>query len=193
MCAYAPSRLHRGQVQPFKAGINFSLSPDKAHKWLHIIDEALHSRRLDAGAAQKLSGRLMWATQLLFDRVGRAMIKPIFAQKASKDGHVGPRLRQALIWWRNVIAHGVTETKPWTEGGRARAHIFVDAASTPARCAAVLFCDDEVWYTDGPPSTRLLDQLAARRDNQITSLVGSRFAASWFIFVTASCRRSLPL
>ena len=77
--------------------MKFSLSNHKADKWLQTIDEALISQLMDSGTAPKLSGRLMWATQLLFDRVGRAMVKPLFVQKVSRDGRVGPRLRRAIL------------------------------------------------------------------------------------------------
>ena len=42
---------------------------EKCSKWIKVIDEALaEGGRLDSGAAQKLAGRLMWATQHLFYR-----------------------------------------------------------------------------------------------------------------------------
>jgi hypothetical protein len=50
--------------------------------------------------------------------------------------------------------------------------LYVDAASTPARLAAVLFIDGQVLYTDVEPTQQIMEQLAARRDKQITSLVG---------------------
>ena len=48
----------------------------------------------------------------------------------------------------------------------------MDAASTPAWLAAVLSIDRQVIYTDAKPTQQILDQLAARNDKQITSLVG---------------------
>lgn len=127
--------------------------------------------RLDSGAAQKLSGKLMWATQHLFFRVGRAMIKPLFAQKTSHTGVIGPRLLRALRWWHEVLSRGVSEARPWKQCEQPPCRLFVDAASTPARLAGVLFCDGRVHYFDGAPSDRVMEQLARRSDKQITSLV----------------------
>ena len=55
-------------VAPSPEGIKLTLDPEKACKWIKTIDEALERMRLDAGAADKLSGRLMWSTQHLFHR-----------------------------------------------------------------------------------------------------------------------------
>ena len=158
-------------VQPSCDGVLFQLCPVKAAKWLATLDAAIERNHLDSGEAQKLSGRLMWATQALFHRVGRAMIKSIFAQCRSSTGSVGPRLKRALLWWQSVLRMRVAEMRAWNFDERRPCHLFVDAASTPARCAAVLFVDGHVLYTDGPPAPSLMHQLAARNDNQITSLV----------------------
>ena len=111
------------------------------------------------------------ATQHLFYRVGRAMIKPIFAQKASQDGHVGLRLEGALRWWIITLERGVAERRPWKLSEAPPCKLHVDAASTPARLAGVLFCDGSVQYFDVAPSKSIMQQLAQRRDGQITSLV----------------------
>jgi hypothetical protein len=100
------------------------------------------------------------------------MIKLIYAQKTTGTGKVGPRLLAALRWWKFVLQTNVTEHRPWEMMSEERVcRLFVDAASTPPRCAAVLFIDGRVLYTDVAPSKQLLDQLAARNDKQITSLV----------------------
>ena len=98
------------------------------------------------------------------------MIKPIFAQKVSTNGLVGSRLGRALAWWKRVLANEVCQLRPWEEVGTPACHLFVDAAITPPRVAAVLFLEGRVWYTDGRPSEHIMSQLADRRDKQITSL-----------------------
>ena len=86
------------QVQPITKGALFSLPAEKANKWVAIIDDALLRMHLDSGSAQKLAGRLMWGTQLIFYRLGRAMIKAIFFQKGSATGRISPWLLSALKW-----------------------------------------------------------------------------------------------
>ena len=86
------------QVQPTTKGALFSLPAEKAYKWVAIIDDALLRMHLDSGSAQKLAGRLMWGTQLIFYRLGRAMIKANFFQKGSATGRISPWLLSALKW-----------------------------------------------------------------------------------------------
>ena len=157
-------------VQPSTAGVTFCLCEKKTEKWLACLEEAIVTGRLNSGRAQKLAGKLMWATQHLFYRVGRAMIKPIFAQKTCTSGIVGPRLLRALMWWRSILRQGVSEDRPWSVYEKTPCRLFLDAASTPARLAGVLFCDGRKLYFDGAPSEHVLQQFVKRNDNQITSL-----------------------
>lgn len=140
----------------------------------------MDTEHLDSGSAQKLAGRLNFASQHLFHRLGRAMIKPVYAQKTSGSGKVGPRLLAALKWWLVVLVENVSEQRPWCATDSRVCRLFVDAASTPACCAAVLCIDGRFLYTDCEPSAQLITQLAVRRDKQITSLVRPR-AFQWLV------------
>ena len=55
---------------------------------------------------------------------------------------------------------------PMRESGRT-AQLFSDARGFPARMAAVLFADGEMWYTSWEPCEKLRDALLAWRDQQI--------------------------
>ena len=48
--------------------------------------------------------------------------------------------------------------------------MFVDAAGHSSRCAAVLCCESGCFYTDGVPSSQIVNRLVDRRDNQIMGL-----------------------
>ena len=106
-----------------------------------LLDNAICTEILDAGAAAKLAGKLMWATQHLFHRLGRAMIRPLFGHAGAGNGQVGNNLRRALKWWRFVLSTVVTEQRPWLADSRSVAHLWVDAASTPAWVSSVLYID----------------------------------------------------
>ena len=58
-----------------------------------------------------------------------------------RSGNIGPELKIALKWWKAVLDRDVVETHYWKADERALTHLFVDARSTPARCAAVLYLD----------------------------------------------------
>eukprot|EP00959_Pyramimonas_sp_CCMP1952_P094244 1971561-Pyramimonas_sp.AAC.1 len=54
---------------------------------------ALESGKLDPGAAAKLAGALSWASQSLFKRLGRAFLRPRFAQQHGCGSRVNALLR----------------------------------------------------------------------------------------------------
>ena len=68
------------EIAPNEEGFTCRLAPKKAEKCRGVIEAALTSGHMAAGCAQKLAGRLSWATQFLFKRLGRAMLRPIFQQ-----------------------------------------------------------------------------------------------------------------
>ena len=99
------------------------------------------------------------------------MVKPIFQQKFSKKGTIGPRLHCALTWWLQVLSKQVAETWEYFHHDDELCHLFLDAASTPPRCAAVLFANQQILYTDVEPPEWLMEQFQSRNDKQITTLV----------------------
>ena len=158
------------QVQTSCTGVSFTVSPGKATKWLTVIEQAIEQQHLASGCAQKLAWRLTWATQHLFRKLGRAMIKPLFAQCSTTSGSAGPRLLVALEWWAEILHYDITECKAWVEPVQKSCHLFVDAASTPPRCAAVLIMDGGTWYTDVEPPEAIMKSFMKRRDKQIMTL-----------------------
>ena len=178
---------HIVQVQSSKVAVCFSLCPKKRDKWITQIRNALSTGQLDAGNAAKLAGKLNFATQYLFRRLGRAMIRALYAQTSSTTGKIGNRLREAFGWWLRILALNICESHPLNVNEDKKSHrLFVDAASTPAHCAAVLCHNDTMLYTNAEPEKGMLEQLIARRDKQITSLV---FADS----IHENCNASCPL
>ena len=113
-------------------------SDDKVTKWTRRIDLALTSGKLSPGEASKLSGALMWATQAIFKRLGRAMLRPIIRQIHNVKSSIGSELAIALKWWREVLNMGLREERPWHQVPQKTIHMYTDARSTPPRVAAVL-------------------------------------------------------
>ena len=156
--AVADRKTDRGQtlvilgilVRSSSDGVEFHVCPEKAAKWAAQISGAVESLHCDSGTAQKLAGRLNFATQHLFHKLGRAMIKPTYAQKTTGSGRVGPRLLEALKWWLMVLRHNITEHREWQHLEFHACRLSVDAASTPAWLAAVLFFSTGESYTPMP-------------------------------------------
>jgi len=97
-------------VWPSAAG--FALRPEKAKvlKCVACIKEALHEGVLQPGCAQKLAGRLSWATQYLFRRVGRAMLRPIFDHRWSRSVLHRPAPPHTVVPW--FLCGAVQERSP---------------------------------------------------------------------------------
>lgn len=177
--AIAPGKLEFGRSLSV-LGVSVILLPDrfqlrpckgKMMKCLAVMRAALApGGSLPGGGAQKLAGRLQWACQYLFHRLGRAMIRPIYAQAKFGRSSVGEELRFALLWWCRVIELDIVEERFWEVSEAPVAHMFVDASGIESRCAAVLFIDGKCLYTDGVPRQQIMDQFLARRDRQITTL-----------------------
>ena len=68
------------------------------------------------------------------------------------------------------MAERVSELRSWSCEAECPCHLFVDAASAPARCAAVLEVDGHFKYTDTAPPLKLMEKLKERKDKQIMSL-----------------------
>ena len=153
------------------SGINLLPAPKKVRKWLFLIKQALDCGTLCAGQASKLAGALSWAGQHCFEKLGRAMSQPLFAQQSARRGVVRAPLNLALSWWAEVLALGIHQSKPWAQLERQEVHLFADArGGSDPRLAAVLFVDGRAFWSDAPPDQELLEDLAPRRDSQIMAL-----------------------
>ena len=159
-------------VAPSTNGFKMAPAVEKAQKCSRMIETALRIRKLSSGDAEKLAGRLSWATQYMFHRLGRAMLRPIFDQKYSRDGSLSKQLCIALEWWGMVLQQSsdLTEEHFWEVPSVPVARLFVDARGNPARCAAVLYKEGRWLYTDGKPIHAITSALESRKDAQIMAL-----------------------
>ena len=74
------------QVSLAEAGFRLLPAKAKVQKCMAAIRGALETGVLKPGCAEKLAGRLSWAVQVMFYRIGRAMIRPVFDQKRVGNG-----------------------------------------------------------------------------------------------------------
>ena len=143
---------------------------DKLDKWSGRIRDALDTGFLKPGMASKLAGALNWASQHVFHRLGRAMLRPLYRHQTCKGGRVGQHLRLCLEWWLEVMNLDLGQCCEFGEDTRDVVELFCDARGHPARLAAVIYVDNECFYTDWAPPEPLLQNFKARRDNQIMGL-----------------------
>ena len=66
-----------------KKGYTAKPSKRTVNKCLKVLEKAIAEGSLPSGAAQKLAGRLNWAGQHLFHRLGRAMLRVLYDRRRS--------------------------------------------------------------------------------------------------------------
>ena len=120
-------------------GVMFWPSQDKVQKWLETIGRFLGEGCMTAGEASKLAGQLQWAAQCSFNKLGRALLRPIIDHSKSRSSTVSPQLALALSWWLEVLALDLKTVRTWKGNAGKQVHLFCDARSTPPRLGAVLF------------------------------------------------------
>lgn len=106
----------------------------------------------------------------MFNRVGRAVLRPIFDQKSRRDGKVSHELQESLRWWLAVLHAGITEDRRWAEPGGNIVQLLCDASSSPPEVGAVLLIDDTCYFTHMSVPHNVVDMFRRREDNQIMAL-----------------------
>ena len=128
------------------SGVTFWPDEKKVQKWTKQIESFLDKKRITDGESQKLTGALQWGVQKIFNRLGRAMLRPLI--RNNNWAHT----EMALQWWLEVLRLGIKKRRLWMEKNDKPLHLFCDARSTPPRVAAVLFGCKQVLYCDMMPS-----------------------------------------
>ena len=125
-------------LQVGESGLTARPSTDKVRKWRAALQRALDSNRLTAGQASKLAGRLMWASTAMFRKLGRAMLRPLYAHQHRHTSQLGPSLRLCLSFWEETLRLELSQERLWQEPERKRAVLLADARGWPAHLGAVL-------------------------------------------------------
>ena len=107
---------------------------------------------------------------LLFSKIGRAMLRPIFDQKSRRDGQLCNELRRSLQWWLRVLGTDMVELRPWKPVTTKAGHLFCDASANPAQLGAVSILDGTWWWCHYTPPAHILSLFSKRNDNQIMGL-----------------------
>jgi hypothetical protein len=148
----------------------FSLNEEKRVRWLQQIQCFRSCKRMVRREAEEMAGRLSFASEYLFKRLGRAMLRPIFAQKKSRDGSIHAALDAALQWWETALAEQEAEDRWYDDGGGDTAELYCDASGMPGHLCAVLFIAGEAFYCHSEVPAAWREWFTARGDAQIMSL-----------------------
>ena len=148
--------------------VRLRVMPEIARWWLAILGRLLEDRRLSAEESAKMAGRLSFAVTMSANRVGRAFIKPFYAQ--SNDPLPGGRcsswLLTAAAWWRSYLSADFT-SEHTTALARQHFVCWTDAAGQSRLIAAVVASPRGIWFTRCRAPDFIRDQLSPRDDHQI--------------------------
>ena len=156
-----------------RACITVFPSADKVEKWCGQLQRIEKTLTLHAGEAGKIAGRLGFAAQHAFSKLGRAMLRPFYRQQYAPlpSGRLGPLLRLAVKWWLHALTLPLQNTVDLCSLEKRVVDLFCDARGQPPRVAAVLIDEQrEITYTDWAPSQAVMQTFAARKDSQIMGL-----------------------
>ena len=109
----------------------------KAQKWTILLTRILHEWKLDSEQSMKMAGRLGAAVTVSLDKVGRAFVKPFFAQAYDPRKWVTPQLHNASSWWIKFL----TVRPPASfdiKGTRPTIRMWTDASGASRTLAAVV-------------------------------------------------------
>ena len=128
--------------------IRLRVSTDKIRKWLEVLARILADRRLTPEEASKMAGRLSFAVTAAGNKVGRAFIKPFYAQVFAPlpDSHCSGFLLSAVKWWMAYLFARFAATH---SSALARPHLicWTDAAGASRLLAAVITSPRGLWFT----------------------------------------------
>ena len=146
-----------------------AIAEAKAAKWYSALEQILCSKKCDSTKAEKMAGRLSFTVTLAGNRIGRAFVKPFYAQVHSplfNDG-ISHLMKRACRFFKEYLLLGVT-SKRSARSVRRHINIWSDAAGVSGVVAFVAFIPEVGWlWSRWVTPWGTLDSLLERSDNQI--------------------------
>ena len=148
--------------------VSMVVQESKARAWKNVILSILECELLDPGLAAKLAGKLSFAVTAAAGRVGRAYVKPLYAQAAAPLAYhrISIWLSFALVWWMAYL-----DVRPATQVSStvSKRHVvgWCDAAGASRWLGAVVYANGLFFYARCITPGFIWDQLLEREDNQI--------------------------
>ena len=108
------------------------MEPDKAARWSAELRTLLVVRHWSSQEARQWAGRLQWATSVVWGRVGRAYLRPLywFGEEGSSGARLTKRHTVCLEWWLRMLETSQFREIPWdqeVEGAPPTFLVFTDA------------------------------------------------------------------
>ena len=146
-----------------------TVDPAKAAKWTKLLGSILASKCCTQRLAIKMVGRLSFAVMASTGRVGRAYIKPFFAQANAPlpRSRASWQMIQAAEWWIGYFALSAVSIISCGGTDRRVVRAWTDAAGASRWLAAVLHTEVGFFWTRALLPQLIWDQFLPREDEQI--------------------------
>ena len=146
-----------------------SIDSVKADRWSRLLLSILDTRQCSQESAERLAGRLSFAVTVSLGKVGRAYVKPFYAQANDPrpGGGASWALRFASNWWVQYLVSKPKAEYPLS-GKRNHVLAWTDAAGESRWLAAVVYIQGRGYlYTRMRVPDAVWAQLLPREDHQI--------------------------
>jgi hypothetical protein len=114
-------------------GFHVRLHENRRAKLLYYVEQHLQVNGMTGTEAAALAGRLSFAGNAMFGRLGRTYLYPIFSRANAVQPHLklNFQLRQALAWWRDLLRRpdvAWSRFAPVTHSDREKWIVYTDAS-----------------------------------------------------------------
>ena len=145
------------------------VATDKASRYRLQLAEMLDLQHLSPGDASKLAGRLCFAVTVSGCRVGRAYIKPFYAQAHAPTpaNTISPRLLQSATWFMAYLERCPFSVRRSRRTDTPQCVTWSDAAGATRWVAAIVSVHGQYFWTRLKTPEAIWEQLLDRGDFQI--------------------------
>ena len=146
----------------------WSPSPIKADLWIEEFTQALDKDHMPPGLAAKFAGRVAFLNSKVFNRVGRAMVRPIIWRQHQSVGPftISKRLRSSLTWFIAALTARFSREIPFQPppGADSKLVLYSDAEGNGCAGAVAIKGDTRIFMRGQIPA-RVRRLLQARKTN----------------------------
>jgi hypothetical protein len=141
----------------------------KVIKWSYILECITLDRWCAQSVAATMAGRLSFMVTVAANKVGRAFIKPFFAEANDpwQGGRASPSLLDAAAWFRMVLLARMPVVQKSVSRRSRVVQAWTDAAGESRMIAAVVRVEDNFFFTNIRVPDFLWSQFLPRKDHYI--------------------------
>ena len=115
------------EVVSRKSAITLQVDAGKAARWARMLEAVVATGVMDPGQASKIAGRLSFAVTASAGKVGRAFVRPFFAQAHDPlpGNRASPQLMRACEWFVHYLSiRPPFRWVPWGFGQSRTPHVL---------------------------------------------------------------------